>query len=75
MEPKFKPGDQVMLQSSSPFMTVEWTTNGDVTCIWFINNEPRKEVFVEALLKTREEATYATVAHRRSIKSDYEVDR
>lgn len=50
---KFKIGEQVMLLSGGPFMTVERVTNGIVSCVWFVANDVRREGFGEALLELR----------------------
>ncbi len=70
-EPGFKAGDQVILQSGGPYMTVETVMNGQVSCVWFVKDDLRRGAFAEALLKGREEFVAARVSRRKSIVSDY----
>jgi uncharacterized protein YodC (DUF2158 family) len=40
----FNPGDQVILKSGGPVMTVETVDGGIVTCIWFDGKSPSQRV-------------------------------
>ena len=41
---EFNPGDQVMLKSGGPVMTVESVAGGTVTCMWFEGKSPSQRV-------------------------------
>ena len=43
MADAFKVGDQVLLKSGSPLMTVHSVTNGIVKCVYFAGTERRDE--------------------------------
>ncbi len=46
-ENEFKVGDIVTLKSTGPTMTVEAvsTDDGNCRCVWFVNNEARRDSF------------------------------
>lgn len=64
MGDKFSAGDEVILKSGGPHMTVESSANGHVSCMWFHESDLRQATFGEALLITREDQA-AKVAGRR----------
>ncbi|MDQ8758129.1 DUF2158 domain-containing protein [Sphingosinicella sp. LHD-64] len=66
---EFKPGDQVILQSGGPYMTVEKVVNGQASCVWFVDNELKRGAFGECLLKAKEEFVAARAGRRRAISS------
>lgn len=40
-----KEGDTVRLKSGGPLMTVEYTDNGKVDCVWFVDGKLFRETF------------------------------
>ena len=53
---KFNKGDNVRLQPDAPHMKVEGhTTDGKSICVWFINNELKRDIFSEESLEKVEE--------------------
>jgi len=52
---RFGIGDQVMLNSGGPYMTVDKIVNGQVSCIWFHEQEYKFATFGGDLLTSRKE--------------------
>lgn len=74
----FKAGDQVMLRSGGPYMTVDRITNEQVSCVWFHDQELKMATFGRDLLRSRSEieaeqsaAIAARRARQRSLSTDY----
>ncbi len=51
MAETFKIGDEVMLKSGGPVMTVHSITNGIVKCVYFAGNDRRNEEFPAETLR------------------------
>jgi uncharacterized protein YodC (DUF2158 family) len=54
VEANFKIGDQVTLKSGSVIMTVERVSADGIACVWAVDTDIRREVFVAATLKLYE---------------------
>ncbi|WP_454884769.1 YodC family protein [Sphingomonas oryzagri] len=52
---QFKAGDQVMLRSGGPYMTVERVNGDTILCVWFHEQELKHASFGAALLCLRED--------------------
>lgn len=70
MGDKFSPGDQVQLQSGGPYMTVDKTVNFIVHCIWFVDNETKRDFFSEPLLRHRSKDSGVYISRRPPLNLD-----
>jgi uncharacterized protein YodC (DUF2158 family) len=67
-ESRYKPGEQVMLQSGGPYMTVERVTGDQISCVWFFENDLKHATFLSPLLRFRSdvEAEHSAAIARNS---------
>jgi uncharacterized protein YodC (DUF2158 family) len=69
-EASFRAGDQVVLQSGGPSMTVETVNGSHVTCSWFSGSELKRDVFPQAALIGKESYLAEREARRRRTTID-----
>lgn len=55
MSEGFRAGDQVMLKSGGPYMTVNRVLNDQVSCVWFHESDLKVGSFGAPLLRLRTE--------------------
>ncbi len=57
MSEQFEVGDVVQLKSGSEKMTVEEIEDGEVSCVWFVENQLQRAAFPSITLKKVESSS------------------